>query len=225
VTLALGNNPGSGTLSCTLTQIASSGVATFNNLSIDKVGTGYTLTATSGVLTGTTSSAFNINLHRILNPVGNGTSQTNDHSSGSNYYLDSTEVLSLNANDSSRWTTRSNWPDTISTNNYLNFVFPSDITRTTLDSAQLTFVWQRESSVDEARIRIYDGSTWSSYYNISMPSANSDSTVTLDLKSYGINSIAKVNAMIIQFQAARGGFDSSTRNTLHNLVQVDVIYH
>ena len=36
------------------------GVATFSGLSIDKAGTGYTLAATSGVLTPTTSAAFNI---------------------------------------------------------------------------------------------------------------------------------------------------------------------
>src|SRR5205823_639741 len=36
------------------------GTATFSNLSIDKVGTGYTLQATSSGLTSATSSAFNI---------------------------------------------------------------------------------------------------------------------------------------------------------------------
>jgi len=40
---------------------AVNGVATFNNLSIDKAGTGYTLTASSAGLTGVTSSSFNIN--------------------------------------------------------------------------------------------------------------------------------------------------------------------
>src|SRR5207247_5521699 len=38
---------------------ASAGIATFNTLSIDKAGEGYTLTATSGSLTGT-STGFNI---------------------------------------------------------------------------------------------------------------------------------------------------------------------
>src|SRR5262249_38292503 len=55
VTVAIGNNAGSGTLSGTLMQNASGGTATFNNLSIDKTGTGYTLTAADGGLTGTTS--------------------------------------------------------------------------------------------------------------------------------------------------------------------------
>jgi len=58
VTVAIGTNPSAGTLAGTATVAASGGVATFAGLSIDKVGTGYTLTATGA---GTaTSAAFNI---------------------------------------------------------------------------------------------------------------------------------------------------------------------
>ena len=60
VTLALANNPGGGTLSGTTTVAAVNGVATFSGLSIDKAGTGYTLAASDGTLTGATSSAFDI---------------------------------------------------------------------------------------------------------------------------------------------------------------------
>ncbi len=60
ITVALGTNPGSGTLSGTKTAAAVSGVATFADLSVDKVGTGYTLTAAASSLTGATSTAFNI---------------------------------------------------------------------------------------------------------------------------------------------------------------------
>src|SRR2546427_13222021 len=60
VTVALGANPGSGTLSGTTTVAAVTGVATFPGLDINKVGTGYTLTANSGSLSGTTSTPFNI---------------------------------------------------------------------------------------------------------------------------------------------------------------------
>jgi hypothetical protein len=60
ITVAIGNNPASGTLSGTLTTNAVNGVATFVALSIDKVGTGYTLAATSTGLTSATSNAFNI---------------------------------------------------------------------------------------------------------------------------------------------------------------------
>jgi hypothetical protein len=62
VTVAIGTNPGSGTLTGTLTQNAVNGIATFPDLKINKIGTGYTLTAASGSLTGATSTAFNINL-------------------------------------------------------------------------------------------------------------------------------------------------------------------
>jgi hypothetical protein len=60
VTVAIGTNPAGGTLSGTLTVTVSGGVATFGDLSINNAGTGYTLTATSGSLTGATSSAFNV---------------------------------------------------------------------------------------------------------------------------------------------------------------------
>src|SRR5437773_5842853 len=58
ITVAIGTNPSSGTLAGTLAHAAVSGVATFPGLSIDKVGTGYTLTATGAG--STTSTAFNI---------------------------------------------------------------------------------------------------------------------------------------------------------------------
>jgi hypothetical protein len=60
ITIAIGTNPGGGTLSGTKTVNASSGVATFSTLSINKTGTGYTLTASATGLTGATSSTFNI---------------------------------------------------------------------------------------------------------------------------------------------------------------------
>ena len=46
VTVAIGSNPGSGSLAGTATVYARGGVASFSNLSIDKPGIGYTLTAT-----------------------------------------------------------------------------------------------------------------------------------------------------------------------------------
>src|SRR5207302_6046680 len=54
VTLAIGTNPSGGVLSGTATHAASGGVAAVAGLSIDKVGTGYTLTASAtGPATGT----------------------------------------------------------------------------------------------------------------------------------------------------------------------------
>jgi hypothetical protein len=62
VTLAIGVNPGMGTLTCTggLTRAAVAGVATFPGCSINQAGTGYTLVATSPGLTSATSTAFNV---------------------------------------------------------------------------------------------------------------------------------------------------------------------
>ena len=60
ITIAIGANPSSGTLSGTTTVSAVSGVATFPNLGIDIAGNGYTLQASASGLTGATSSTFNI---------------------------------------------------------------------------------------------------------------------------------------------------------------------
>ncbi len=60
ITLAIGTNPAGGTLSGTLSRAAVAGEATFNDISIDKVGVGYTLNATSGVLSVAGSIAFEI---------------------------------------------------------------------------------------------------------------------------------------------------------------------
>ena len=60
ITVAIGTNPNSGVLSGTATATAVNGVATFSGLSIDKAGIGYTLHATSGLLTAADSTAFDI---------------------------------------------------------------------------------------------------------------------------------------------------------------------
>lgn len=60
ITVAIGTNPGGGILSGMLTMDAAGGIATFGDLSINKTGVGYTLTATSVPLAGATSIPFNI---------------------------------------------------------------------------------------------------------------------------------------------------------------------
>jgi hypothetical protein len=60
VTVAIAANPGSGKLSGTTTVNTSRGVASFSNLSIDKPGFGYTLTATSRGMSPATSASFTI---------------------------------------------------------------------------------------------------------------------------------------------------------------------
>lgn len=60
VTLALGSNPSSGTLSGTTAVAATNGVATFPALAIDRVGAGYSLAATSAGVTPADSGAFDV---------------------------------------------------------------------------------------------------------------------------------------------------------------------
>jgi alpha-tubulin suppressor-like RCC1 family protein len=62
VTVALGANPGAATLSGTLTVAAIAGVATFSDVRIDRPGSGYTLTVSSGPLTGATTAPFDVTL-------------------------------------------------------------------------------------------------------------------------------------------------------------------
>src|SRR2546427_311984 len=72
--MAIAANPGGATLGGTTSVGTVNGVATFSDLSIDKVGTNYTLAASSAGLTGVTSSAFNIN-----NPAPTISSISPDH--------------------------------------------------------------------------------------------------------------------------------------------------
>src|SRR5207302_1786189 len=58
ITVAIGTNPSGGTLSGARTHAAACGAPSCSGLSIDKVGTGYTLTATGAG--SATSAAFNI---------------------------------------------------------------------------------------------------------------------------------------------------------------------
>ena len=62
VTVVLGNNPGGSTLGGTTSVAAVNGVANFYDLSLNKTGTGYTLTASAagGGLTIATSGAFDV---------------------------------------------------------------------------------------------------------------------------------------------------------------------
>jgi hypothetical protein len=58
--MVIAANPGSSTLSGTLTRAAVNGVATFDNLELNRAGTGYTLRATASGLTAATSTAFRV---------------------------------------------------------------------------------------------------------------------------------------------------------------------
>ena len=77
VTLAIGTNPGSSTLSGTTSVSAVAGVATFNAFSLNKVGTGYTVVASSAGYVSGTSAAFNIAAGPAANiAISGGNAQT-----------------------------------------------------------------------------------------------------------------------------------------------------
>jgi hypothetical protein len=60
VPVALASNPGGATLGGTLSVTASSGVATFSGLTMDQLGSGYSLAVASDGLTGTTTEPFDV---------------------------------------------------------------------------------------------------------------------------------------------------------------------
>ncbi len=62
VTLAIGANPGGAALTCNggLSKSTSNGIAAFSGCRVDKVGVGYTLTATATALTSATSALFDV---------------------------------------------------------------------------------------------------------------------------------------------------------------------
>jgi len=103
VSIAILNNPSSGTLSGTTPVSAVSGTATFSDLSIDKGGTGYTLQALSTGLTSATSSAFTINnpapTLTSIAPTSGNLSQTLDVVfNGTNYIQGVSSVSFADAN-------------------------------------------------------------------------------------------------------------------------------
>ncbi len=60
IALAMGTNPGGGTLAGTLSMAATGGLATFSGLSINQPGVGYTLQASSSALPNATSNTFDV---------------------------------------------------------------------------------------------------------------------------------------------------------------------
>jgi len=60
ISVTIETNPVGGTLTGTSTMTAVAGVATFSTLSVEKVGVGYTLSATAATLTDASSAAFDV---------------------------------------------------------------------------------------------------------------------------------------------------------------------
>jgi streptogramin lyase len=63
VSVAFASNPTGATLGGTLTMTASGGVASFTNLTINKIGSGYTLLVSSSGLSSATSNPINVSKH------------------------------------------------------------------------------------------------------------------------------------------------------------------
>ena len=59
-TIAIGNNPGGGTLGGTVVVLVNNGVAVFSGLSLNKAGNGYTLTVSGGTLASATTNAITV---------------------------------------------------------------------------------------------------------------------------------------------------------------------
>ena len=114
VTLAIWNNAGSGTLSGTRTVAVntSTGVAAFSGLSIDKAGTGYTLTATGNTVSTSSgvvvSSSFNVtgatpSITGVANEViayGTATVTLTGTVAAGNVYPANDETVSVTINES-----------------------------------------------------------------------------------------------------------------------------
>ena len=60
ITVSLGSNPSGASLLGTTTIAATSGVATFSDLSVDKAGTGFTMVGSANGFTRVTSGSFNV---------------------------------------------------------------------------------------------------------------------------------------------------------------------
>ena len=69
VKVALASNPGGAKLGGTLSVKASEGVASFSGLTLNKVGTGYTLQVTSNALSSVVTSAINVTKNGASNPL------------------------------------------------------------------------------------------------------------------------------------------------------------
>ncbi len=86
VTLAIATNPASGTLGGTTTVNAVAGIATFSGVSIDNIGSGYTLTATATGLSAATSGTMDVvapaNVNAWINTAGGAWSTASNWSQG-----------------------------------------------------------------------------------------------------------------------------------------------
>jgi len=140
------------------------------------------------------------------------------------YTLNTEDLAKLATSDNSRYDSKDKWEKkSYSDDEYIDFAFPdlpSGATR--VNSVVLKFEWQREKEINAARLQFTTdgGSNWQTH-DLSLPHENTDDLVTLNLKDYGIDTVAEVNNLIIRFQATHNPAGAKTK---HNWVQVNVDY-
>lgn len=124
ISLLLGTNPGSGTLSGTNPQTVVNGVATFGNLSINQPGSGYTLVASATGLSTATSASFNVVGARIIEDFETGNLSAYRTSFGTQ--SPTAGVIVTAAHDGNQGLQDSNGRDWIYRNDVAALVKPSD---------------------------------------------------------------------------------------------------
>jgi hypothetical protein len=143
---------------------------------------------------------------------------------GNPHPITSFDLGKLENSDDVRYQSYGVWSEDYSDNEYLDLEFENIPCGATVNSVTLKFEWQRTNNqVDNARLRIWNGSSWSSYHYLSLSAPNNDTLVTLNLKGlYGIDTCFEVNNLKIRFQASSLQFTNAY--TKHDWVQVQVTY-
>jgi hypothetical protein len=152
----------------------------------------------------------------ILHPSN--ANDTTDHL----YILSPADLAKLNSSDDNQYVTQKDWKEKYDDNEYIDFGFTPNIPESVIiTNVTLIFEWQRPNTVDNAQLKIYVNNSLLSTISLSpLPSPNVDRNETIDLKTLGINTTAKVNALKIRFQAT----DGHGSETKHDLVEIIVKY-
>jgi hypothetical protein len=141
-----------------------------------------------------------------------------DNTSVSDYTLTPSDRLKLNVSDDLKYRSQVTWPGSFGKR--IEFNFPHIPTGATVSNVTLKFEWNMTGTIGNtnARLRIYDGSTWQ---NIALTPSTTDVIVTKYLFDLGIiNTASKVNSLKIWFQVST----NKVYYTWHDWVQVDVTY-
>lgn len=146
----------------------------------------------------------------------------NDTTSSSIHNLDADELYELSASDNSRYSTKGLWERTYyDDSEYLEVSFPDIPSGAAITGANLNFEWLRRNGTSEAKLTIWDGSSWQTH-PLPLPPKDTDDIAAVNLKSlYGIDTAAEVNALKIRFQAVKG---SSNHHTTHDWAEIQINY-